>query len=141
MHISNKENSTFIRGRDAFERMNYLYQLSSFWVAADTELAAYYAKLMTSISTKSVLRLDRSIKRSVCKGCGSLQIEGETSCTKFKKNHRGQILKTCLRCGVQKCFPICEETSVKRLAEVVQHLYLFLKLNLMGDLLVFSVIL
>ena len=105
---SNEEKDIFIRGRDIFERMNYLYQLGTFWVANNAELAAYYAKVMVSVSSKSVLRLDQSIKRSLCKGCGVLLLEGRTSYTKFRKYHRGKILITCNRCGVQKCFPTSE---------------------------------
>lgn len=96
---------TFIKGRDVFERMNYLYQLINFWSPINPELAAYYSKLMISISKKSVLRLDSSIKRSICKGCNFHLLEGSTVRTRYIQNHCGQIVKVCNKCGLIKRFP------------------------------------
>lgn len=96
---------TFIRGKDAFERMNYLYQLSEYWSKSNPDLSAHYAKLMVSISKKSVLRLDHSIKRSICKGCNVLLLEGKTVRSQYRKEHGGQMMTTCNRCGVIKRYP------------------------------------
>lgn len=104
---------TFIRGRDVFERMNYLYQLSYLWSNTNPDISAYYAKLMLSISKKSVLRLDQTIKRTICKGCCTYLVDGRTCRSKYIKEHRGQLLKTCNRCGVQKRFPV---SKIKELA-------------------------
>lgn len=106
-------NDTFIRGRDVFERMNYLYQLVNFWSPINPELAAHYAKLMVSISKKSVLRLDSSIKRSICKGCNFHLLDGSTVRTRFTRNHCGQIVKICNKCGVEKRFPAPREKKKK----------------------------
>lgn len=95
----------YIRGRDVFERMNYVYQLIEFWSVTNPELAAYYSELLTSISKKSVLRLDSSIKHSICKGCNFHLIEGSTVRTRYSQNHSGQIVKVCNKCGVEKRFP------------------------------------
>ncbi|XKL63161.1 hypothetical protein PGB90_005525 [Kerria lacca] len=105
-HETNISKETFIRSRDVFERINYLYQLSQYWSVTNPNLAAYYAKLVISISKKSVLRLDNSIKRSICKGCHGYFVEGKTTYTIYKKEHRGQLVKTCKRCGISKRYPV-----------------------------------
>lgn len=102
----------FVRGSDAFERMNYLYQLSEYWSKSNPNLAAHYSKLMISISKKSVLRLDRSIKRSICKGCGVFLVEGETLRSHYTKEHEGQMVNICNRCGVSKRYP-CRNSNQK----------------------------
>lgn len=101
---------TYIRGKDVFERMNYLYQLSEYWSSTNPDLSAHYAKLMISISKKSVLRLDRTIKRSICKGCNVFLVEGKTVKSHHVKEHRGQMVSVCKRCGVIKRYP-CPRTG------------------------------
>ncbi|XP_065204108.1 uncharacterized protein Rpp21 [Planococcus citri] len=104
----------FVRGSDAFERMNYLYQLSEYWSKTNPNLSAHYAKLMVAISKKSVLRLDRSIKRSVCKGCGVFLSEGETVRSRYAKEHNGQMVCICKRCGVMKRYPCPKDDKKKK---------------------------
>lgn len=104
-NVEEESSDVYIRGRDVFERMNYLYQLIDYWSPTNPELAAYYSELMISISKKSVLRLDTSIKRSICKGCNFHLVEGSTVRTRYTQKHGGQIIRICNKCGVEKRFP------------------------------------
>ncbi|ENN71790.1 ribonuclease P protein subunit rpr2 [Dendroctonus ponderosae] len=91
-------------GKDSFQRMNYLYQLSN-QLATENQSAhiasVQYANLAVNISKKAVLRLDADLKNTICKSCRSLLLPGITCKVRIKKK---RIIKHCLKCNHMKIF-------------------------------------
>lgn len=68
---------------------------------------------MKAISKRSVVRLDRSIKRQICKGCDSMLLD-ERAAVKYVENNSRHGAKAsasievveCTVCGRKKRFPV-----------------------------------
>ncbi|XP_037699059.1 ribonuclease P protein subunit p21 isoform X1 [Choloepus didactylus] len=91
-----------VKDREAFQRLNFLYQAAHCVLAQDPEnqaLARFYCHTEKIIAKRLVLRRDPSVKRTLCRGCSSLLIPGLT-CTQRQRRRRGQCwtVQTCLTC-------------------------------------------
>jgi ribonuclease P protein subunit RPR2 len=75
-------------------------------------LPAYLASHMFSVRQKGQGKIDKGLKRRICKRCNCLLIEGKTSSTvvenksKSKKPWADVTLVSCLACGMQKRYPV-----------------------------------
>ncbi|KAI7791108.1 ribonuclease P protein subunit p21 [Triplophysa rosa] len=99
-----------IKDKEAFQRLNFLYQAAHCVLAQDPEnieLARFYCFTQKTISKRLVLRQDPSVKRTICKKCCALLIPGVTSTVRQKRGPRGQrkTIVRCLSCGLTKRFP------------------------------------
>ncbi|XP_014918198.1 ribonuclease P protein subunit p21 isoform X1 [Prionailurus viverrinus] len=91
-----------VKDREAFQRLNFLYQAAHCVLAQDPKnqaLARFYCHTERTIAKRLVLRRDPSVKRTLCRGCSSLLIPGLT-CTQRQRRCRGQrwTVQTCLTC-------------------------------------------
>ncbi|XP_027380400.1 ribonuclease P protein subunit p21 isoform X1 [Bos indicus x Bos taurus] len=91
-----------VKDREAFQRLNFLYQAAHCVLAQDPEnqaLARFYCHTERTIAKRLVLRRDPSVKRTLCRGCSSLLIPGLT-CTQRQRRCKGQrwTVQTCLTC-------------------------------------------
>ena len=94
-----------IINKDAMERINYLYQLAHEALKVKNEgLARFYIFTLKDIAKRLVIRLDPSIKRTICKHCNSLLISGITMRTRISSNRETHVVNTCLYCGNIKRF-------------------------------------
>uniref|UniRef100_UPI00358F21D7 ribonuclease P protein subunit p21 n=1 Tax=Myxine glutinosa TaxID=7769 RepID=UPI00358F21D7 len=94
------------KDKDAFKRMNFLYQASHCLLAQDPEnqeLVRFYMHTMKTIGQRLVLKLAPSIKRNICKTCSSLLVPGVTSTVRHRQRRRHMVV-TCLFCRNQKRF-------------------------------------
>eukprot|EP00079_Xenopus_tropicalis_P032877 XP_017946648.1 PREDICTED: ribonuclease P protein subunit p21 isoform X1 [Xenopus tropicalis] len=101
--------TTQIKDKEAFQRLNFLYQAAHCVLAQNpenVELARFYCHTERMISKRLVLRQDPSVKRTICKKCSSLLISGVTSTVRQKKKLRGQrkTVVKCLTCGLTNRF-------------------------------------
>ena len=68
---------------------------------------------LTQVARKSQIRLAPEVKHSICKRCGTIQMEGST-CTKLtensskggKKRHADVLVQKCGVCGAKKRWPV-----------------------------------
>uniref|UniRef100_A0A8D3B1F5 Uncharacterized protein n=1 Tax=Scophthalmus maximus TaxID=52904 RepID=A0A8D3B1F5_SCOMX len=102
-----------IKDKEAYQRLNYLYQVETEQWAAhcvlsqnpeNVELARFYSFTQRTIARRLVLRQDPSVKRTLCKKCFSLLIPGITATTRQrrkKRKTRFTVMK-CLSCGQSK---------------------------------------
>ncbi len=98
-------------------RVNFLYQCSNLLLSqtdsqkrkkklsGHEKVANHYSKLMINISQKSVQRLSKDIKRTICKGCKSVLKPGVNAKAVLSKKNR-KIGSLCQLCGEQKLFPL-----------------------------------
>ncbi|POV96447.1 hypothetical protein PSHT_15127, partial [Puccinia striiformis] len=70
-------------------------------------LSRVLSKSMKVIAKKSVLRMDPSVKRSICRSCHLLLIPGTTSTTKILRSssHRHKVKTRCLSCSHERQIP------------------------------------
>ncbi|XP_031567119.1 ribonuclease P protein subunit p21-like [Actinia tenebrosa] len=102
-----RKKPTLAANKDAFTRINFLYQAASITLATNprnTGLVRFYMNSLTSVAQKNVLRLDPSIKRTVCKKCHSLLVPGVTCKVRTKAKRECHVVVTCLCCKKVKRF-------------------------------------
>ncbi|XP_060615366.2 ribonuclease P protein subunit p21 [Anolis sagrei] len=97
-----------IKDKEAFQRLNFLYQAAHCVLASNPEnqeLARFYCHTQNSISRRLVLRQDPSVKRTICKSCFSLLVPGVSATVRQRKrrNQRWTAVQ-CLKCGLTKRF-------------------------------------
>ncbi len=85
----------------ATERIGILYRLAKEARDSDPELAARYLKIIKQISSHYRVKLDKTIRNSICKKCGSLLVPGKNLSVRLVSSKK-QVLYKCLDCGYQR---------------------------------------
>lgn len=101
---SNKQTTTDVSGNDTLPRKP---------PKTSTAQPRYLINQMKGVSRKSVIRLDKNIKRSICKGCDESFVEGESvastienQSTNCSKPWADVLIVKCGTCGISKRFPV-----------------------------------
>lgn len=105
--------------RGNFSRINYLYQASHLLARTPAaSLSNYYLSQAKSVARKAVLRIDPSIKRTICKKCDELLFPGATAVVRLENQSKGGkkpwadvLVVECLKCGMPKRFPVGRKTE------------------------------
>ncbi|KAJ3325107.1 Ribonuclease P protein subunit p21 [Boothiomyces sp. JEL0866] len=87
-----KKKQISIQNKDIYQRMNFLYQAQLHYKHL---LPSYFAKQMKQVGRKVVLRIDPSIKRTICKKCSAL--------LDFVEYNEKAVLE-CSVCGTRRQF-------------------------------------
>eukprot|EP00741_Cyanophora_paradoxa_P009292 tig00000144_g9001.t1 len=87
---------------DALQRMSYLYQAAFHTMPHNPALARFYAATMRKIGTKALIRLDASIKLTVCKRCNSPLVAGASSTVRVHPRSETVLVVTCNECRSHK---------------------------------------
>eukprot|EP01132_Coremiostelium_polycephalum_P006844 gene6844-8488_t len=74
------------KNNDSFKRINFLYQASHLLLmnSNNQNLSGFYCDSLKQIAQKSVIRLNPSIKRNLCKKCSSLLLPGLSSTVRLQ---------------------------------------------------------
>ena len=100
------------KNKDALKRMNYLYQLAYEALKLNNQpLSRFYIYTMRGISQRLVIKIDKSIKRTICKHCNSLLVPGITMTVRVSSKRETHIVETCLFCNNQKRYLARPEIS------------------------------
>jgi ribonuclease P protein subunit RPR2 len=107
-----------------FARLSHLHRASSALATPDagataetnavsSKLSRFYLSHLRSIAKKNVLRLDPSVKRTICKRCESLLIPGVSCRERIENQSKGGkkrwadvLVVECNACGTVKRFPV-----------------------------------
>ncbi|CAB4432901.1 unnamed protein product [Rhizophagus irregularis] len=65
-------------------------------------LGRFYINTMKTIGTKQVLRIDPSIKRTICKRCETILLPGVTSKVRIKSRPEPHLQVMCTECNTSK---------------------------------------
>lgn len=84
-------------------------------------LPLYLSSHLSQVARKSQIRLSSDVKHSICKRCGTIQVEGET-CKKFtenlskggKKPRAAVLVQECSVCGAKKRWPVGAERQRRK---------------------------
>jgi len=115
---------------EAMARMSYLYQASNLMMKSASKnnssssnaksafarriLSTYLSHLMVGIGQKSVTRASPEVKRSVCKGCHTILIPGDTAKVGVRSRKGGKKTEIrCEQCGTMKAFPMSNVKKIK----------------------------
>eukprot|EP00045_Choanoeca_perplexa_P003922 m.34388 g.34388 ORF g.34388 m.34388 type:complete len:127 (-) comp12297_c0_seq1:1952-2332(-) len=85
--------------REAYERMNFLFQLGLQCLQLpepNLDLCRHYVLTLRAIARRLVLRIDPLLKRQICKNCSVILQPGSTSRIKLK---HGKQTVSCLCCA------------------------------------------
>ncbi|KAF9523494.1 RNAse P Rpr2/Rpp21/SNM1 subunit domain-containing protein [Crepidotus variabilis] len=71
------------------------------------DLARSYVQCMRSVGQKTTVKMDPSVKRSLCQGCNTILVPGSTASVRVKKSrcHRHLMVYTCFHCKTTKRIP------------------------------------
>ncbi|KAG9284045.1 hypothetical protein G9A89_022819 [Geosiphon pyriformis] len=122
--------------RELFQRMNFLYQAAALMTTTIlpeqnnqinsknksgsesnnqfaspqniAPLGRFYINTMKNIGKKQVLRMDPSIKRTLCNRCETLLVPGFTSRIRVKSRKQKHLEVMCTECLSTKSFPVRE---------------------------------
>ncbi|RIA91792.1 RNAse P Rpr2/Rpp21/SNM1 subunit domain-containing protein [Glomus cerebriforme] len=94
--LQQKEQSKLTRSNDTTNSINLdnTKNLAS--------LGRFYVNTMKTIGTKQVLRIDPSIKRTLCKRCESILLPGVTSKVRMKSRPEPHLQVMCTECNTSK---------------------------------------
>eukprot|EP00041_Stephanoeca_diplocostata_P038558 m.1527757 g.1527757 ORF g.1527757 m.1527757 type:complete len:207 (+) comp25235_c0_seq5:10-630(+) len=110
--------------RDAFTRMNFLYQAAHFSMGlnkddTDGDLARFYITSMKTIAKRLVLRAGSSVKQTICKKCNTPLIPGQSCRTRVYGNRQTHLVITCTSCGTFKRYPLRPNYKLHRKAVII----------------------
>ncbi|KAF0471700.1 Rpr2-domain-containing protein [Gigaspora margarita] len=100
--------------RELYQRMDFLYQAATLMTTITSTntkkslipLSRFHISTMKSIGTKQVLRIDPSIKRTLCKRYDSVLLPGVISQIRIKSKPEPQLQMMCTQCGTAHGYPI-----------------------------------
>ncbi|KAG7096392.1 hypothetical protein E1B28_003835 [Marasmius oreades] len=77
------------------------------WKVGMGDLAKAYIGTMKVVSTKTTVRMDPSIKRTLCRGCNTVLVVGSTASVRVKGSpcHGHSMRYTCLKCQHSRNIP------------------------------------
>lgn len=95
--------------------------------------SSYLASHLLTVGTKSSSKVSQSIKRSICKRCHCVLIEGKTSAVSLENLSRAArkpwadvLLISCQVCGMEKRYPLhkqsLQDTKNDRSVRVAPHI-------------------
>lgn len=105
-----------IAGKEAFSRMNFLYQASSFCSSLSSAqgqtLSAYYGSVFRNVAKKACVRAEPELKRTLCKGCNAVLVPGKNARVRLKKKPTSRLIVTCLSCATLKRFGVRKDYKI-----------------------------
>jgi len=109
-------NPNRVANREVMQRLNYLYQASVYLNSISAtggqddylqKISGYYIRSMKQLANKKVVKMDPSIKRTLCKGCDTVLVPGSTASVRVKssKPHGHIVTYTCSACRTSRRIP------------------------------------
>ncbi|KAK0503705.1 RNAse P Rpr2/Rpp21/SNM1 subunit domain-containing protein, partial [Armillaria luteobubalina] len=112
-------NANSVPNKDIIQRLNFLYQASVYLNSvtsqspsrrrrvSTSDLSRSYVSSMKVVGQKTVVKMDPSIKRTICKGCNTILVPGSTVTIRVNKSaSRGHVMVyTCTHCQTTRRIP------------------------------------
>lgn len=96
-----------IPNKEGFSRASFLYQVSKAMCLKNEALSRIYTRSMDTVTKKSVLKLDPSVKRTICKKCHRHHIAGvSSSLTVEQIDTSNEVYQIQCKCGKKKRYPV-----------------------------------
>ncbi|KAK0485300.1 RNAse P Rpr2/Rpp21/SNM1 subunit domain-containing protein, partial [Armillaria luteobubalina] len=112
-------NVNSVPNKDIIQRLNFLYQASVYLNGvtsqspsrrrrvSTSDLSRSYVSSMKVVGQKTVVKMDPSIKRTICKGCNTILVPGSMVTIRVNKSaSRGHVMVyTCTHCKTTRRIP------------------------------------
>ncbi|KAK0244448.1 Rpr2-domain-containing protein [Armillaria nabsnona] len=112
-------NANSVPNKDIIQRLNFLYQASVYLNGVTSQspprrkrvttsdLSRSYVSSMKIVGQKTVVKMDPSVKRTICKGCNTILVPGSTVTIRAKKSpsHGHLMVYTCTHCKTTRRIP------------------------------------
>jgi ribonuclease P protein subunit RPR2 len=83
----------------AQQRIDILYNRAKETYATDPALSHRYVQLLRRIAQRTRTKLPTHIRRNICRGCGTILIQGVNSHTRIRQRREPHLATTCHTCG------------------------------------------
>ncbi|WP_455279429.1 ribonuclease P protein component 4 [[Eubacterium] cellulosolvens] len=98
----------------AKQRIEKLFRLASECHSRDPALANRYVELARKIGMKCQVRIPRRFKMYFCKECNSFLVPGANLRIRNRRDGKGKVIMTCLKCGMIKRYPMTREKILRK---------------------------
>ncbi|KAK0485346.1 RNAse P Rpr2/Rpp21/SNM1 subunit domain-containing protein [Armillaria luteobubalina] len=111
-------NVNSVPNKDIIQRLNYLYQASMSLNGVTSQSSPRRKRVTTSdsrsyvssmkvVGQKTVVKMDPSVKRTICKGCNTILVPGSTVTIRANKSasHGHVMAYTCAHCKTTRRIP------------------------------------
>ncbi|PBK74610.1 Rpr2-domain-containing protein [Armillaria solidipes] len=112
-------NANSVPNKDIIQRLNFLYQASVYLNGVPSQspprrkrvttsdLSRSYVSSMKIVGQKTVVKMDPSVKRTICKGCNTILVPGSTVTIRANKSpsHGHLMVYTCTQCKTTRRIP------------------------------------
>ncbi|KAL4262561.1 Rpr2-domain-containing protein [Pleurotus pulmonarius] len=115
-------NPQAVPNRDIIQRMNFLYQASSYLNSIPShsdshettpnriqseDISSRYIGMMKTVGQKTLVKIDPTVKRTLCKGCNTVLQPGINTTVRITKlsSHGHAVTYTCNRCKTSRRIP------------------------------------
>ncbi|KAK4165802.1 RNAse P Rpr2/Rpp21/SNM1 subunit domain-containing protein [Cladorrhinum sp. PSN259] len=118
-----------VQNKAIYSRVSFLQQASVFLSAASpssqsTPLQGMGRRLaadLRAVSLKTRIRLNPAVKRTICKFCDSVLIDGQSCLTTIENKSKGgkkpwadNIVRKCHTCGKERRYPVCAPRTKRK---------------------------
>jgi len=83
----------------AEQRIETLYSKAKEVYSTDPGLSRRYTQLLRRIAQRTRTKLPIHIRRGMCRGCGTVLIQGHNSHTRLRQRREPHVATTCHLCG------------------------------------------
>ncbi|KAK0222063.1 RNAse P Rpr2/Rpp21/SNM1 subunit domain-containing protein, partial [Armillaria fumosa] len=111
-------NVNSVPNKDIIQRLKFLYQASVYLNGVTSQsprrrrvttsdLSRSYVSSMKVVGQKTVVKMDPSVKRTICKGCNTILVPGSTVTIRANKSasHGHVMVYTCTHCKTTRRIP------------------------------------
>ncbi|KAG7443158.1 Rpr2-domain-containing protein [Guyanagaster necrorhizus] len=119
VEVANPNN---VPNKDIIQRLNFLYQASVYLNGVTSQapprrkkqkrvttcdLSRNYVSSMKTVGQKTTVKMDPSVKRTICKGCDTILVPGSTVTIRVNKSpsHGHLMVYTCTHCRTSRRIP------------------------------------
>ncbi|KAF7428071.1 hypothetical protein PC9H_007290 [Pleurotus ostreatus] len=117
------QNPQAVPNRDIIQRMNFLYQASSYLNSISShstdsdettptriqsgDISSKYIEMMKTVGQKTLVKIDPTVKRTLCKGCDTVLQPGINTSVRINRppSHGHAVTYTCNRCKTSRRIP------------------------------------
>ena len=92
--------------RIAEQRIHTLYHKAKETYATNPDLSHRYTQLLRRIAQRTRTKLPTHIRRGICRGCGTILIQGLNSHTRLRQRREPHVATTCHLCGHTHRIPL-----------------------------------
>jgi ribonuclease P protein subunit RPR2 len=138
--MAKKDKSATVQNKALYSRISFLQQAATYLATTSHKaeqdsssdcalhvslqnMSRRLATDMRSVSLKTRIRMSPAVKRTICKFCDSVLLDGESCTTTVENNSNGSrkpwadiLVRKCQKCGKEKRYPLSARRPPRKTA-------------------------